>query len=97
MGFCTFDLHLRHTTSNWIAKYSYFLIENAASGMLSFNKDLVYFIEKFTVTLQRIGICAVELQWLEHRWLVYHGSFELVLEFLGKNYIAADIYYIWDK
>ena len=27
-----------------------------------------------------------ELQWLEHQWL-----FELVLEFLGKNPIAADI------
>ena len=35
--------------------------------------------------------CTVELQWLEHRWLVYHGYFELVLEFLGKNPIAADI------
>ena len=32
----------------------------------------------------------VELQWLEHRWLVYHGYFELVLESLGKNPIAAD-------
>ena len=26
----------------------------------------------------------VELQWLEYRWLVYHGNFELVLESLGK-------------
>ena len=34
---------------------------------------------------------AVGLQWLEHRWLVYHGYFELVLESLGKNPIAADI------
>ena len=33
----------------------------------------------------------VELQWLEHRWLVYHGYFELVLESLGKYPIAADI------
>ena len=33
----------------------------------------------------------VELRWLEHRWLVYHGYFELVLESLGKNPIAADI------
>ena len=32
----------------------------------------------------------VELQWLEHRWLVYHGCFELVLDSLGKNAIAAD-------
>ena len=28
----------------------------------------------------------VELQWLEHRWLVYHGCFELVLESLGKTH-----------
>ena len=33
----------------------------------------------------------VELQWLEHRWLVYHGYFELVLESQGKKNIAADI------
>ena len=34
---------------------------------------------------------AVELQWLEHRWLVYHGYFKLVLESQGKNPIAVDI------
>ena len=33
----------------------------------------------------------VELQWLEHWWLVYHGCFELVLESLGKNPLAADL------
>ena len=32
----------------------------------------------------------VDLQWLEHWWLVYHGYFELVFEFLGKYPIAAD-------
>ena len=37
----------------------------------------------------------VELQWLEHRWLVYHGYFELVFESLGKNPIAADISIFW--
>ena len=26
----------------------------------------------------------VELQWLKHWWLDYHGYFELVLEYLGK-------------
>ena len=26
----------------------------------------------------------LEFQWLKHRWLVCHGRFELVLEFLGK-------------
>ena len=33
----------------------------------------------------------VVLQWLEHRWLVYYGYFELVHESHGKNLIAADI------
>ena len=49
-----------------------------------------------TVSVIDIGVRyffsnTVELQWLEHRWLVYHGYFELVLESLGKNPIAADI------
>ena len=33
----------------------------------------------------------VELQWLEHWRLVYHGCFELILESLGKKPIAADL------
>ena len=33
----------------------------------------------------------VELHWLEQRWLVYHGYYELVLESLGKTPTAADI------
>ena len=33
----------------------------------------------------------VELQWLEHWWLVYHGCLELVLESLGKQFLAADL------
>ena len=33
----------------------------------------------------------VELQWLKHWLLVYQGCFELVLESLGKNPIAADL------
>ena len=33
----------------------------------------------------------VDLQWLEHKWLVYHGCFELVLESPGKNPIAAHL------
>ena len=28
----------------------------------------------------------VDLQWLKHRWLVYQGCFELVLESLGKKF-----------
>ena len=35
-------------------------------------------------------VTTVELQWLEHLWLVYHGCFELVLETLGKSPIVAD-------
>ena len=33
----------------------------------------------------------VELQWLEHWWLVYHGCFEHVLESLGKQILTADL------
>ena len=35
-------------------------------------------------------VITVDLQWLEHWWLVYNGCFELVLESLG-NQIAADL------
>ena len=38
-------------------------------------------------------LITVDLQWLEHWWLVYHGCFELVLETLGKNPIYVD----WDS
>ena len=31
----------------------------------------------------------VELQWLKHWWLVYHGCFELVLESLVKNSLGC--------
>ena len=27
----------------------------------------------------------------QHRWLIYHGYFKLVLESLGKNHTVADI------
>ena len=33
----------------------------------------------------------VEIQWLEHWWLVYHGCFELVLVSLGKHPLAANL------
>ena len=35
-------------------------------------------------------IYTVELQWLKHRWLDYHGCFELILEALEKNQTAAE-------
>ena len=38
-----------------------------------------------------MNISTVQLQLLEHRCLVYHGYFELVLESLGKILMAADI------
>ena len=33
----------------------------------------------------------VELQWLEHLWLVYHGYFELVLGSLETNPIVTNL------
>ena len=43
-------------------------------------------------TSSNIGtvVYTVEIQWLEHRCLVYHGCFELALE-SGKKPIAADL------
>ena len=45
-----------------------------------------------------MSLTTVELQWLKHWWLVYHGFFKLVFGFfklvfesLGKNPIAADL------
>ena len=38
-----------------------------------------------------LSICTLKLQWLEHRWLVYQGYFELFLEYFGKNPVAADL------
>ena len=32
--------------------------------------------------MYEIKTYTVELQWLEHRWLVYHGLFELIFESL---------------
>ena len=41
---------------------------------------------------KQVGLLyTVELQWLKHLWLVYHGYFKLVLESLEKHSIAADI------
>ena len=45
----------------------------------------------FMLEGNKVAQATVELQWLEHRWLVYHGFFELVLDSLGKNLIASDI------
>ena len=39
----------------------------------------------------------VELQWLKHRSLVYHGCFELVLVSLGRKSYTCRHYYIWDN
>ena len=45
------------------------------AGLLSLRED------PFTLSF----LNTVELQWLEHWWLVYHGCIELVLESLGKK------------
>ena len=37
------------------------------------------------------NLYTLDLQWLEHWWLVYHGCFEIILESLGKNTIAANL------
>ena len=34
-------------------------------------------------------INTLKLQWLEHRWLVYHNSFELVLDLLTNPMTAV--------
>ena len=58
-------------------------------------------ILKITVMIVKNSNCfysqnraaTVELQWLEHRWLVYHGCFELILESLGKIPFPLDLEY----
>ena len=44
-----------------------------------------------SLTVSPFVLNIVELQWLEHRLLVYHGCFELRLSPLDKNPIAADL------
>ena len=39
----------------------------------------------------RVRLTTVDLQWLEHGWLFYHGCFEFVLESLRKYPFAADL------
>ena len=56
------------------------------AGIIQMCSGMVWFLPFFTLNLN-----PVELQWLEHWWLVYHGCFELVLESLWKNPIAADL------
>ena len=48
-------------------------------------------LAEFLLVFIHFKLGTIELQWLEHYWLVYHGCFELVLESLGKNLIAADL------
>ena len=46
---------------------------------------------KYLCSISIKNNCSVDLQWLEHYCLDYHGYFELVLESIGKNPIAADL------
>ena len=67
-----------------------------------FYLDLLYIGSKFLgsfwkgishlkAEFHKTDLDTVELQWLEHCWLIYHGCFEFVLKSLGKNLIAADL------
>ena len=38
----------------------------------------------------------VELQWLEHRWLVYHGLFDLIFESLRKFSDSSRKQILWE-
>ena len=69
--------------------YCVFLCCPFSAGVLGGIWDLIGSVSEGFPTY--FLLYTVELQWLEHRWLVYHGFFELVLESLGKNPIAADI------
>ena len=71
---------------------SLFLSSNSFG--ISFKNHLSYLLKVATpviVTVPALKLNTVELQWVEHRWLVYHGYFELVLGSLGKHSIAADV------
>ena len=46
-------------------------------------------LSSFRTTFEK-GFTA-EIQWLENGWLVYHGFFVLVFEYLTKTPIALDI------
>ena len=58
--------------TNGIQKKVEWLISNLYPKLV---QDWLSFSSKYTV----------ELQWLEHGWLVYYGCFELVLESLGPK------------
>ena len=48
-------------------------------------------------SFEKTAVHTVELQWLEHRWLVYHGYFEHVLESLTEQkYLSCSFYCVWD-
>ena len=51
--------------------------------------------KRFLLVERRTDKTTVELQWLEHGWLVYHGCFELVLKSLGKKSHSCRIRIIW--
>ena len=62
------------------------------SNMIPYSAEMWDFPIKMTSYIfKSVILHIVELQWLEHRWLVYHGYFKLILESLGNNPIAADL------
>ena len=48
-------------------------------------------MKKPTKSLFMPFLDTVELQWLEHWWLVYHACLKLIFESLGENPLAADL------
>ena len=60
-------------------------------------------IQQYSVEGEPLGggklsyVNTVELQWLEHRWLIYFGYFGLVLGSLGKKSHSCRHYHICDN
>ena len=52
---------------------------------MAFPGELQLYVYCFSLTKNYIYIYKVELRWLEHRWLVYHGLFGLIFESLRNS------------
>ena len=49
----------------------------------------------YTLPEKMILLYTLKLRWLKHWWLIYHGYFELVLEYLEFFPIISDINRFW--
>ena len=76
---------------SWQNKRSIFLIAPLSGVMWMKACSLIiifYWAWEFYFSLQNCNcpiLHAVNLQWLEHRWLIYHGWFELIFESVGNS------------